>query len=92
MGRVGGILIILPSGRAIGLFLVISGIVGILLYGWLVFLYSPLFTLEVTAFVGVASIFGIVGWIGYTMATTPEPESVSVDQPVEAQSTPEAKA
>jgi predicted DNA-binding transcriptional regulator len=48
------------------------GVVGILLYGWLVF-FSPwqVFILQLTAFVAVTAVFGILAWVGYALATTP---------------------
>ncbi len=49
------------------------GVIGILIYGWLVFFYNPIFILQLTAFIAVAAIFAILIWIGYTMATTPPP-------------------
>jgi len=46
------------------------------LYGVLVY-YWPLLLLQITAFVAVAAILAILGWIGYTMATTPPPEPIT---------------
>jgi hypothetical protein len=62
-----------------GILLLITGIAGIIIYGYLVFFYeNPTLILSITAFVGVALILAIVGWIGYTMATTPPPEPLDV--------------
>lgn len=67
-----------------GSLLLIIGIAGILLYGWLVFIYNPVLILQITAFVAVAAILGIVAWIGYTMATTPPPpETIEVEEATE---------
>ena len=53
--------------------LILAGsIVGIVIYGWLLFSYSVL-VLQVTAFLAVAAMLGISAWIGWTMATTPPP-------------------
>ena len=64
--------------RAIGSALVIGAIVGVLIYGFLLFYFGAdskvaLYTLEITAFVAVLGILAILGWIGYVMATTPPP-------------------
>jgi predicted DNA-binding transcriptional regulator len=64
--------------RVIGIALVIGAIMGILIYGFLLFYFGynnpiALYTLEITAFVAVLAILAILGWIGYVMATTPPP-------------------
>jgi predicted DNA-binding transcriptional regulator len=63
--------------RAIGVGLVAVGVIGILLYGWLVF-FSPwqVFILQLTAFVAVAAVLGILAWVGYALATTPPPKPI----------------
>jgi|SRR3990172_1540603 len=64
-----------------GLGLLVVGVLGILIYGWLVFFYNPIFILQLTAFLAVAAVFGILIWIGYTMATTPPPpETIEVSE------------
>jgi len=62
--------------KAIGLGLLIAGILGIIIYGWLVF--SPLWqlVLRITAFIAVAAILGIIAWVGYALATTPPPKPI----------------
>ncbi len=73
----------MPSDKSIGSLLLLVGVVGILVYGGLLFLAEPavsLLTLQVTAFIAVALILGIVAWIGYTMATTPPPEPLEVTE------------
>jgi len=62
--------------RAIGSALVVGAILGVIIYGVLLFGLGKtvaLYTLEVTAFVAVIGILAILGWIGYVMATTPPP-------------------
>lgn len=62
--------------RAIGAALVIGAIIGVVVYGVLMFAFSDaiaLKVLEITAFIAVAGILAILGWIGYVMATTPPP-------------------
>lgn len=61
--------------KTVGIILLIGSILGILLYGWLLW-YYPTLILQITAFVAVASLLGILGWIGYTMATTPPPAPI----------------
>jgi predicted DNA-binding transcriptional regulator len=63
--------------KAIGIGLMAVGVIGILLYGWLVF-FSPwqVFILQLTAFVAVAAVLGILAWVGYALATTPPPKPI----------------
>jgi len=71
----------MANDRAIGSVLLIGSVVGILVYGLLVY-YWPLLLLQITAFVAVAAILAILGWIGYTMASTPPPEPITdIPQP-----------
>jgi len=69
----------------VGAFLVVASAVVIIVYGWLVFLPPALtvfgeavdiFMLKLTGFIAVAGVFGILGWIGYTLATTPPPKPI----------------
>jgi|TARA_B100001971_G_C17795631_1_gene336769 predicted DNA-binding transcriptional regulator len=56
---------------------------GILLYSWLLFFYNASITtliVQITAFLGVAMILGIIAWIGYTIATTPPPELLNIGE------------
>jgi len=63
--------------RAIGVGLMAVGVIGILLYGWLVF-FSPwqVLILQLTAFVAVAAVLGILAWVGYALATTLPPKPI----------------
>jgi predicted DNA-binding transcriptional regulator len=63
--------------KAIGVGLIAVGVIGILFYGWLVF-FSPwqVFILQLTAFVAVAAVLGILAWVGYALATTPPPKPI----------------
>jgi len=63
--------------KAIGVGLMAVGVIGILLYGWLVF-FSPwqVFILQLTAFVAVAAVLGILAWVGYALAITPPPKPI----------------
>jgi len=63
--------------RVVGGLLVVVSAVIIILYGFLVFFSSyDLFLLKLTGFIAVAGIFGILAWIGYTLATTPPPKPI----------------
>ena len=63
--------------QAIGVLLLVGGILGILLYGWLVFLSEwAMVVLQLTGFIAVAGVLGILSWIGYTLATTPPPKPI----------------
>ncbi|AKT35740.1 HTH DNA binding domain [Pyrobaculum sp. WP30] len=63
--------------KVIGVGLMAVGVIGILLYGWLVF-FSPwqVLILQLTAFVAVAAVLGILAWVGYALATTPPPKPI----------------
>ncbi len=67
----------MSKDQAIGVLLLVVGILGIIIYGWLVFL-SPwsILILQLTGFIAVAAILAIISWIGYTMATTPPPKPI----------------
>jgi predicted DNA-binding transcriptional regulator len=63
--------------QVIGVLLVLVGVIGIIIYGWLVFLSQWSFLiLQLTGFVAVAGVLGILAWIGYTLATTPPPKPI----------------
>jgi predicted DNA-binding transcriptional regulator len=66
----------LTSDKVVGALILAGSILGIIIYTGLLFFFS-LILLEVTAFVGVAVLLGILAWIGWTMATTPPPEPIS---------------
>ena len=68
---------ILSRDQVIGALLLVGGIIGIIIYGWLVFLSQWSFlVLQLTGFVAVAAVLGILAWIGYTLATTPPPKPI----------------
>lgn len=67
----------MSKDQAIGMLLLVAGILGTIIYGWLVFLSQwSFFVLQLTGFIAVAIILAIVSWIGYTMATTPPPKPI----------------
>ncbi len=63
----------MASDKALGAVILAGSILGIIAYGGLL-IYLPLLVLEISAFLAVALLAGILGWIGWTMATTPPPE------------------
>ncbi len=71
-----------------------ASVAGILIYGYLLITPYWTFVLQITAFVGIAAILGILAWIGWTMATTPPPTPMEAEVPpvstVAAQSQTEA--
>ena len=65
--------------QMIGGLLATGSVVGILVYGWLIFLaesWVSLLVLKLTGFIAVAGVLGILAWIGYTLATTPPPKPI----------------
>ena len=63
--------------QAIGTAILAESIGGILIYFYLVFLSSwILLIMQLTAFIAVAGVLGILAWIGYTLATTPPPKPI----------------
>jgi len=63
--------------QALGIGLLIASVVAIVIYGWLVFFTEyAMLVLQITGFVAVAGVFGILAWIGYTLATTPPPKPI----------------
>ena len=63
----------MANDRALGGAILVGSILGIVIYGVLLYFWATL-VLEITAFLGVVVLLGILGWIGWTMATTPPPE------------------
>jgi predicted DNA-binding transcriptional regulator len=66
--------------RVIGAALLLVSAAIVIAYIWLVF-FPPitgvdLLLLKLTGAVAIAGVFGILGWIGYTLATTPPPKPI----------------
>ena len=74
--------------------ILIGSVVGIALYGWLIYAFA-LVVLQITAFLVVAAVLVILAWIGWTMATTPPPEPIEFETPsatpIETAEKPQAK-
>jgi predicted DNA-binding transcriptional regulator len=58
--------------KVVGLALLVVSIVIIVVYAYVMFAtpYS-LLLLKLTGVIGIAVIFGVLAWVGYTLATTP---------------------
>ncbi len=65
----------MAKDRAVGAALVVGAVLGVIIYGFLMFYNGniALLVLKITAFIAVVAILAILGWIGYVMATTPPP-------------------
>ncbi|MEM4311844.1 MAG: hypothetical protein QXX95_05590 [Nitrososphaerales archaeon] len=78
--------------QQIGILILTGSILGVILYGWLLFLVNALVVLQITAFVAVAVLLGILAWIGYTMATTPPPQPIDekeIEKEIQAEEKPQ---
>lgn len=61
--------------QAIGWAVLAASVAVIIVYGWLLYAF-PMLVLQVTAFIAVAAILGVLAWIGWIMATTPPPTPI----------------
>ncbi len=66
----------MANDRALGGAIFGGSIIGIIIYAGLLY-WWPLIILQVTAFLAVVVLLGILAWIGWTMATTPPPEPIT---------------
>lgn len=66
--------------QVIGASLMVGSIAVIIVYIWLLFFpFMPgvdMSVLKLTGAIAVAAVFGILAWIGYTLATTPPPKPI----------------
>lgn len=63
--------------QLIGGIMMVAALIGIVIYAWIMFFTEwYLLLLELTAFIAVAGVLGIIAWIGYTLATTPSPKPI----------------
>ena len=63
--------------QLVGALILIASIIGILVYGWIVFFTKwALMLLQLTGFIAVSAVLGILAWIGYTLATTSPPKPI----------------
>ena len=61
-----------------GALILLVSIVAFVLYAWLLYLFAILI-LQITAFVPVAGVLVVLGWISWTMATTPRPKPLDLE-------------
>jgi predicted DNA-binding transcriptional regulator len=74
--------LLMTNDRLLGGAIFGGSIIGIIVYAILLYLPSTsLLTLQVTAFLAVTVLLGILSWIGWTMATTPAPEPITEISP-----------
>jgi predicted DNA-binding transcriptional regulator len=71
----------------IGVGILAAYIIVIAVYLWLIFLPPlagvDLLVLKLTGSVAVAAVFGILAWIGYTLATTPPKPIEEIEKEIE---------
>ena len=66
--------------QTVGVLLCLGSVLGILAYGWLVFASEwAMLMLQLTGFIAVGAVLGILAWIGYTLATTPPPKPIEAE-------------
>jgi predicted DNA-binding transcriptional regulator len=55
--------------QVVGALLMVLSVAVIIVYGWIVFFTEwSLLLLQITGFIAVLGVFGILAWIGYTLA------------------------
>jgi predicted DNA-binding transcriptional regulator len=67
----------MPNDRVVGGSILGGSIIGIIVYGLLLYSQWSILVLQISAFLAVVLLLGILAWIGYTMATTPPPEPIT---------------
>jgi predicted DNA-binding transcriptional regulator len=68
-----------PMGRdtIIGVCMIVLSISIIITYGWIVFFTEwSTFLLQLTGFIAVAGVFGVLAFIGYVLVRTPPPKPI----------------
>jgi predicted DNA-binding transcriptional regulator len=65
----------MDKDQILGVLIFAGSLVGIVVYGALIY-YYPMWILQISAFLAVAFVLGIMAWIGYTLATTPSPKPI----------------
>lgn len=67
----------MSKDQAVGVVLCLGSVLGIMVYGWLLFASEwAMLMLQLTGFIAIATVLGILAWIGYTLATTPPPKPI----------------
>lgn len=77
--------------QAVGALLCVGSILGILVYGWLVFASDwAMLVLQLTGFIAVGAVLAILSWIGYALAATPPPKPIEeIEKEVEKPEAPQ---
>lgn len=58
-----------------GTVILIASILGIIIYGWLLFFTAwTTMVLQISFFIAIVAILAILSWIGWTKATAPTPK------------------
>lgn len=62
-------------------------IIVVIIYAWILFFTEwTILLIQITLMVAVAGLFGILAWIGYTLATTPPPKPIEeIEKELEAE-------
>jgi len=68
----------LSKDQTYGAVILLISILAFILYAWLLYSYA-IIVLQITAFIAVAAVMVIAGWIGWTMATTPPPAPLETE-------------
>jgi len=67
----------LGRDQLVGLLISVASVAGIMVYGWLLFFTQwAILALQLTAFIAMAAVLGILAWIGSVLATTPPPQPI----------------
>jgi predicted DNA-binding transcriptional regulator len=67
----------MSKDRIIGAGMLVGSIIAIIVYIWILFLTEYFIVLlKITALVAVFVVAGLIGWIGYTLLTTPPPKPI----------------
>lgn len=63
--------------RILGLAIVVASVAIVVVYNYVLFATSYyLQLLKLTGAIAVTAVFGVLAWIGYTLATTPPPKPI----------------
>lgn len=62
--------------QLVGWLLVSVSVIVIIAYTWLMFTDIWEIVAKITLIIAVIAVFGILAWIGYTLATTPPPKPI----------------
>ncbi len=76
--------------QLLGLLVFAASVIGIIIYFCLMFV-PPLnqwafLVIQITMFIAVGAVLGVLAWIGYTLATTPPPEPLPELEELEEES------